>query len=58
MISYQWDAQKRMLKLRDELKRNGYDVWMDVEAMGKREIVNAEIKFALACSVIPELTSL
>ena len=35
MISYQWDAQERMLKLRDELKRDGYKVWMDVEEMGK-----------------------
>ena len=35
MISYQWDAQKRMLKLRDELTKAGYDVWMDVDQMGK-----------------------
>ncbi|XP_072049656.1 uncharacterized protein [Amphiura filiformis] len=33
MISYQWDAQERMLKLRDELTRAGYDVWMDVDHM-------------------------
>ena len=36
MISYQWDAQKRMLKLRDELKQAGYNVWMDVDQMGKK----------------------
>ena len=35
MISYQWDAQKRMLKLRDELVKAGYNVWMDVDQMGK-----------------------
>ncbi|XP_072051221.1 uncharacterized protein [Amphiura filiformis] len=33
MISYQWDAQKRMLLLRDELIRAGFDVWMDVDQM-------------------------
>ncbi|XP_072027470.1 uncharacterized protein [Amphiura filiformis] len=33
MISYQWDAQKRMIKLRDKLKQEGYDVWMDIEKM-------------------------
>ena len=37
MISYQWDAQERMLKLRDELKRDGYNVWMDVEKMGREK---------------------
>ena len=45
MISYQWDAQERMLKLRDELKKDGYDVWMDVEAMGKKEVVTSEINW-------------
>ncbi|XP_072045722.1 NLR family CARD domain-containing protein 4-like [Amphiura filiformis] len=33
MISYQWDAQDRMLKLKDELIKAGYKVWMDVEKM-------------------------
>ncbi|XP_072045055.1 NLR family CARD domain-containing protein 4-like [Amphiura filiformis] len=33
MISYQWDAQKRMLKLKDELMKAGYAVWMDVDKM-------------------------
>lgn len=35
MISYNWDAQKRMLKLRDELKQAGYKVWMDIDNMGE-----------------------
>ena len=34
MISYQWDAQERMLELKDELVKAGYKVWMDVEKMG------------------------
>ena len=34
MISYQWDAQDRMLKLKDELIKAGYRIWMDVEKMG------------------------
>ncbi|XP_072050695.1 uncharacterized protein [Amphiura filiformis] len=33
MISYQWDAQERMLKLRDALLSAGFDVWMDVDRM-------------------------
>ena len=38
MISYQWGAQERMLKLRDELKRAGFKVWMDVEKMSESAI--------------------
>ncbi|XP_072050401.1 uncharacterized protein [Amphiura filiformis] len=33
MISYQWDAQDRMIKLRDKLRHAGYSVWMDIEKM-------------------------
>ncbi|XP_070554360.1 uncharacterized protein [Ptychodera flava] len=33
MISYQWDCQKLMVKLKDKLKAAGYKVWMDVEQM-------------------------
>ncbi|XP_072016277.1 uncharacterized protein [Amphiura filiformis] len=33
MISYQWDSQKRMIKLRDKLKEAGYNVWMDINHM-------------------------
>ena len=39
MISYQWDAQERMLKLKEELIRAGYAVWMDVDKMGKRVLI-------------------
>ncbi|XP_061178684.1 uncharacterized protein LOC133187346 [Saccostrea echinata] len=31
MISYQWDSQPVMLKVKDSLKQAGYKVWMDVE---------------------------
>ena len=34
MISYQWDLQKRMILLKDELIATGYNVWMDVDQMG------------------------
>ncbi|XP_072015716.1 uncharacterized protein [Amphiura filiformis] len=33
MISYQWDSQKRMIKLRDKLKEAGYNIWMDINHM-------------------------
>ena len=35
MISYQWDSQWLMIPLKDKLKDAGYNVWMDVEKMGK-----------------------
>ncbi len=34
MISYQWDEQPTMLKIRDALKKEGYKVWMDVDKLG------------------------
>ncbi|XP_077985115.1 uncharacterized protein LOC144439756 [Glandiceps talaboti] len=34
MISYQWDVQKLMLKLKQQLEKNGYRVWMDLDQMG------------------------
>ncbi|KAH3809763.1 uncharacterized protein LOC127833536 [Dreissena polymorpha] len=33
MISYQWDSQNIMLRVKDRLKQAGYKVWMDVEHM-------------------------
>ncbi|XP_077867140.1 uncharacterized protein LOC144356158 [Saccoglossus kowalevskii] len=33
MISYQWDAQKTMVKVKNKLKDAGYKVWMDIEQM-------------------------
>ncbi|XP_077984640.1 uncharacterized protein LOC144439239 [Glandiceps talaboti] len=33
MISYQWDCQKAMIKVKDRLKAAGFNVWMDVEKM-------------------------
>ena len=35
MISYQWDSQSIVLKVKDRLRRAGYKVWMDVEHMSK-----------------------
>ena len=34
MISYQWANQKILIKIRDELRKKGYDVWMDIDQMG------------------------
>ena len=35
MISYQWESQATMVKVKDKLKLAGYKVWMDVEHMSK-----------------------
>ena len=35
MISYQWDCQSIMVKVKDKLRQAGYKVWMDVEHMSK-----------------------
>ena len=34
MLSYQWDVQKEVLKVKDIMKAHGFNVWMDVERMG------------------------
>ena len=34
MISYNWGHQEMVLKMRDKLKENGYNIWMDVDNMG------------------------
>lgn len=33
MISYQWDTQETMLRVKTELESQGFSVWMDVEQM-------------------------
>ncbi|KAL4228744.1 hypothetical protein ACF0H5_011787 [Mactra antiquata] len=33
MISYQWDSQAVMMKVKDRLRQAGYKVWMDIEHM-------------------------
>ena len=35
MISYQWDVQEQIVKVKDILKAHGFNVWLDVERMGK-----------------------
>ena len=34
MISYQWDAQEVLVKVKNKLQASGYRVWMDLERMG------------------------
>ncbi|XP_033109934.1 uncharacterized protein LOC117111170 [Anneissia japonica] len=34
MISYQWDTQEILLRVRDKLKECGYELWMDVDNIG------------------------
>ncbi|XP_039255053.2 uncharacterized protein LOC120331936 isoform X1 [Styela clava] len=33
MLSYNWEVQETMIKLREYLRQKGYEVWMDVEKM-------------------------
>ncbi|XP_064637006.1 uncharacterized protein LOC135493536 [Lineus longissimus] len=33
MMSYQWDSQELVLRVRDVLRSRGYNVWIDVERM-------------------------
>ncbi|XP_072035118.1 uncharacterized protein [Amphiura filiformis] len=33
MISYQWDSQQLMIKVKNALQQAGYNVWMDVDKM-------------------------
>ena len=35
MISYQWDSQERAVYIRDKLRENGYNVWLDLDEMSK-----------------------
>ncbi len=35
MLSYNWDHQERVIKIRDRLSERGYSVWMDVDKMRK-----------------------
>jgi hypothetical protein len=35
MISYQWDSQAVMMKVKDRLRQAGYKVWMDIEHMSE-----------------------
>jgi len=35
MISYSWDVQQAIFRLRDRLKSKGFKVWIDVENMCK-----------------------
>ena len=35
MLSYKWDQQEKAIKVRDKLKAKGYNVWMDIDKMGK-----------------------
>ncbi|XP_002733107.1 uncharacterized protein LOC100368265 [Saccoglossus kowalevskii] len=34
MISYQWDVQKLMIKIKEQLLKSGYRVWLDLDEMG------------------------
>ena len=33
MLSYQWDYQKQVIKIKDALKAQGFKVWMDIDSM-------------------------
>ena len=33
MISYQWDSQVEVLRIKERLESDGYDIWMDLDEM-------------------------
>ena len=33
MLSYQWDNQKEVLRIKESLESRGYKIWMDIENM-------------------------
>ena len=35
MMSYQWDSQDLVVKIKDRLEKAGFSVWMDISNMGK-----------------------
>ncbi|KAJ3085272.1 hypothetical protein HK102_000158 [Quaeritorhiza haematococci] len=46
MLSYQWDAQQKVIAIRDALKERGLSVWMDVDLM------KGDIYFKMAEAVL------
>ena len=34
MISYQWSQQDLIFRVRDRLREQGFNIWIDVEQMG------------------------
>ena len=58
MISYQWDCQSIMVKVKDKLRQAGYKVWMDVEHMSKYilEMIWGERKIMVFWGFRPSLT--
>ncbi|XP_050403283.2 uncharacterized protein LOC126819343 [Patella vulgata] len=42
-LSYQWDHQDEVRKLRDRLERSGFKCWMDIGQMGGGDLLNAKI---------------
>ena len=51
MISYQWDCQKTMLRVKRQLESKGLRVWMDVDKM-KGDILEAMGRAVERSSVI------
>jgi hypothetical protein len=51
-ISYQWDSQRLVMKLRDRLSEKGFGCWMDVDQIGGGDQLYEEIdKGIRACRV-------
>lgn len=55
MISYQWDAQGIMSKVKDMLMQAGYKVWMDVEHMSMSAV---HLMLALPSQGLPLLQNI
>ena len=53
MISYQWDCQPIMVRVKDKLRQAGYKVWMDVEHMSKLSPGDGRRLWPLLVSSVP-----
>nr|XP_054752090.1 uncharacterized protein LOC129257722 [Lytechinus pictus] len=52
MISYQWDNQPLILQMRDEIKRAGYKLWVDVDCMYGSTLQAMAEAIENACAIV------
>lgn len=51
-LSYQWDSQQEVLKLKEFLIKNGYQVWMDLTGLSGGDTLTEKLAEAISNSKI------